>query len=338
MKADAARLRAALASPPPDIRFFLLHGPDEAGARAFADILANALGPTAERVDLAPAQLRSTPALLADEAASLSLFGDARFIRVVGAGEDVLEALTLLLAAERTGNPVLVLAPNVKTTAKIVKLAIDSRHALAFACYEPSAAEAERIVSDLARQAGLQPDRGVARRIADASGGDRSVMAREVEKLALYLDAAPDRPVSLDHDAIDAIGADLVDADSDAFAAAVTSGQVSETGDLSIQLAESGQSAIPWLRALARRLMMLAELRREADSGGDVGTALKRHRVHFSQEAAVRASLSHWPAPRIAAALDAVRAAERAIMASNTAGDVIARTASLDMARRIARR
>ena len=86
-----------------------------------------------------------------------------------------------------------------------------------------------------------------------------------------------------------------------------------------------------------RRLMMLAELRRESDSGGDLSGALRRHRVHFTQEAAVRASLSHWPSPRIAAALDAVRQAERAIMAPNTAGDVIARAATLDMARRIAR-
>ena len=338
MKADASRLRSALQAPPPDLRFFLLHGPDEAGSRALSALLAQALGPAAERVDLIPAQIKANPGLLADEAASLSLFGDARFIRVVGAGEEVLEALNLLLAAERAGNPVLILAPGVKTTARIVKLAIESRHALAFACYEPNAAEGERIVTDLAKAEGLQPGRGVARRIAEASGGDRAVMAREVEKLALYLDATPQSPKPLDHDAVDAIGADLADADADAFAASVAAGEAAETGDLLTQLAESGQSAIPWLRALTRRLLMLAELRREADAGNDVGAAMKRHRVHFSQEAAVRASLSHWPARRIAAALDAVRSSERAIMSSGSAGDVIARAATLDLARRIGRR
>ncbi|SEN54312.1 DNA polymerase III, delta subunit [Sphingomonas gellani] len=338
MKADATRLRAALSAPPPDIRLFLLHGPDEAGARLYGDLLAKTLGTGAERVDISPSQLRSTPALLADEAASMSLFEETRFIRVSGAGEDILEALALLLSAEQAGNPVLVIAPTVKTSAKIVKLAIDSRQALAHACYEPSAGEADRLVTELAQQAGLQPDHGVARRIAEASAGDRAVMAREVEKLALFLDAAPDRPKPLDHAAIDAIGADLTDADAESFATAVTMGHVTDAGDLLVQLAESGQSAIPWLRAIGRKLMMLADLRRESDSGGDVGTAMKRHRVHFTQEAAVRASLLHWPAGRIAAALDAVRSAERAIMAAHTPGDIIAYNAMLDMARRIARR
>jgi DNA polymerase-3 subunit delta len=338
VKADAARVRAALAAPSPDIRFVLLHGPDEAGARSLADGLASAMGPDAERVDLAPAALKSNPGLLADEAASMSLFGSARHIRIAGAGEEVLEALTLLLAAEHAGNPVVVLAPSLRTTAKVVKLALDSRRALAHACYEPNAAEAERLVIDLARREGLQPDRGVARRPPRRSGGDRAVMAREVEKLALFLDAAPDRPKPLDDAAVDAIGADLVDADSDVFAAAVTGGRVAVAGDLLTQLAESGQSAVPWLRALVRRLITLAELRRESAGGGDLGAALKRHRIHFSQEAEMRAAVSRWTPDRIAAAMDAIRRAERAMMGSATAGDVLARSAALDVARQAASR
>lgn len=338
MKADAARTRAALAAPSPDIRFYLLHGPDEAGARALADLLAQAIGRDAERVDLTPAMLKARPGLLADEAASMSLFGGARHIRVAGAGEDVLDALTQLLAAEHAGNPVVVLAPALKTTARVVKLAQASPHAIAHACYEPSAAEAERLVGELARAQGLQPQQGVARRIAEGCGGDRAVMAREIEKLALYLDSAPERPAVLDGDVLDAIGADLSDADAEAFAAAVIGGRTAETGDLLAQLAEAGQSAIPWLRALVRRLVMLAELRREATEGGDIGSALRRHRVHFSQEGEVRASIGRWPADRIAATMDAVRCAERAIMQAGSAGDVLARAATLDLARRAARR
>jgi len=36
MKPDEARLRRALDSADPDIRFYLLYGPDEAGSRALA--------------------------------------------------------------------------------------------------------------------------------------------------------------------------------------------------------------------------------------------------------------------------------------------------------------
>ena len=40
-----------------------------------------------------------------------------------------------------------------------------------------------------------------------------AVMTRELEKLALYLDAAPERPRELDDAALDAVGADLGDSE-----------------------------------------------------------------------------------------------------------------------------
>ena len=151
MKADAGRLRALIASPPHDIRFYLLHGPDEAGAQAAARQLGKAFGADVERVDLDGATLRKDPARLADEAASMSLFGGARYIRVTGTGEESLEAIATLLAADRAGNPVVALAPGLRATAKVAKLVLDSPHAYACAFYEPTPAEAEKIAQLIAR-------------------------------------------------------------------------------------------------------------------------------------------------------------------------------------------
>ena len=92
MKANARDIRTALERPSPDIRLYLLHGPDGSAAAELAGVLAKAMGAEAERVDLDGAQLRSDPARLADEAASLSLFGGARYIRVSPAGEECLDA------------------------------------------------------------------------------------------------------------------------------------------------------------------------------------------------------------------------------------------------------
>jgi DNA polymerase-3 subunit delta len=61
VKASAAQIRAALAKPGPDIRLYLLHGPDEAGAADLARTLGKAMGPDAERVDLDGAQLKGEP-------------------------------------------------------------------------------------------------------------------------------------------------------------------------------------------------------------------------------------------------------------------------------------
>ncbi|MFH7218156.1 hypothetical protein ACHWGM_28045, partial [Klebsiella pneumoniae] len=79
------------------------------------------------------------------------------FVRVASAGEESLEAFTNLLAAERVGNPVVAIAPTVKSNAKIVKLAIDSPRALAFACYAPTAQDAERLATTIANENGLRP-------------------------------------------------------------------------------------------------------------------------------------------------------------------------------------
>ena len=126
MKATEARVRSALDRPPADIRLYLFHGPAESTGYVLAGRLAKALGAEAERIDLDGATLKSDPARLADEAAAISLFGGARFIRVSGAGEESLAAVEALLAAERAGNPVVMIAPSAKTTGKLVKLALES--------------------------------------------------------------------------------------------------------------------------------------------------------------------------------------------------------------------
>lgn len=331
MKASEAQVRAAL-DKPGDTRLFLFHGPDEAGALALAERLGKALGPDAERVDLDPATLKSDPARLADEAAAISLFGGARWIRATGVGEESVAAVEALLTSERAGNPAVLVAPGVRTTGTLVKLALAAPKVLAFACYAPSGQQAEQIAAGLAREAGLQPGGQVTRRIAAAAGGDRAVMAREIEKLALYLDAAPERPRPADDAALDAIGADLGEAEAGRAIAAIVAGR---PVDLALELArldEAGVSPIAWLRQLERRIASLAEMRAEADSGQSVDTVMKRHRVFFREEAETRAALGRWPAAKLMAALDAIRRAARANMAPGNAGDVLAHQAALELA------
>lgn len=332
MKANEAQLRAAL-DKPGAVRLFLLHGPDEAGALALSERLARALGPDAERVDLDAATLKSDPARLADEAAALSLFGGARWIRGTGIGDESASAIEALLTAERAGNPVVLMAPSVRTTSAIVKLALAAPTALAFACYTPSAQQADQIAATLAREAGLQPTGHVAHRIAVAAGGDRAVMAREIEKLALFLDAGPDRPRPADDAALDAIGADLGEAEAGRAIAAIVSGRPVELALELARLNEAGVSPIAWLRQLARRLAALAEMRADMDAGQGVDAVLKKHRVHFREEAATRQALARWPAQRLVRALHAVRMAERASMSPGNAGDILAHHAALALSR-----
>lgn len=338
MKASAGQIRQALQRPRGDVRLHLLHGPDEAGAGALAALLGQAMGAGAERIDLDGGTLRADPARLADEAATLSLFGDARWVRVTAMGEESVPAVQALLEAETAGNPVVAIAPGVKTSAKLVKLVHESARALAFACYPPSAQDAERLAATLAGEGGLRLAPGTAARLAAAAGGDRAVLEREVEKLALFLDAAPDRPRDLDQAALDAIGADLDEAESTAAVEALIEGRPDRLAAELARLAEAGTSPIPWLRQLARRLASLAEMRGEVARGEAPDAVMKRHRVFFKEEEATARALRRWNPAMLAEALDRVRAAERAVMAPGNAGAVLAEEPVLTLARRVARR
>lgn len=335
MKANLNQLTRAIDSVSPDIRLYLLHGPDEAGARDIAARLARAMGPEAERVDLEPGQLKNSPGRLADEAASLSLFGTARHIRVIGAGEESVEACTLLLAAERAGNPAVMIAPGVKTSSALVKLAIASPRAMASVFYLPEAGEADRIATGIAREHGLRTIGGTAARIAVAAGGDRAVMTRELEKIALFLDAAPERPRELDDAALNDIGADLGDAEMSRAIDAAIDGGPDRLADELARLGMAGVSPIPLLRQLVRRLMTLAELRGEIDRGAGVNSVIDR--VFFRERATTARALRHWPAARISEAIDRVRRAERATMAPGNAGGVLSDAAIVAVARMAAR-
>lgn len=320
-----------------DVRLYLFHGSDEAGASDLARQLAASV-PDAERVELDGATLKKDPGRLADEAASPSLFGDARLIRAVGVGEDSFEALTLLLDAKRTGNPVIAVAPTVKASAKIVKLAIDSPRAVSIACYEPSAVDAEKLTATMLTEQGLRPAPGLARRLAEGAGNDRAVIAREVEKLVLYLDAAPDRP----HDAgladLDAIGADLDEAEQTAAIDALIEGKPGDLGGRLTRLDEGGASPITWLRAVQRRLLTLGEMRLAIDRGEPMVEIARRNRLFGPAADRVARDLRRWSPAMIAAALSRVREAELAAMSSGTAGAVAAEHVVVDLTRRLSER
>ena len=66
MKAAKGGLAAALDRPDPEIRFYLFHGPDEAGSRGLAERLLKGL--TADKFVVLSSAIKPDPAVLADEA------------------------------------------------------------------------------------------------------------------------------------------------------------------------------------------------------------------------------------------------------------------------------
>ncbi len=339
MKVKEPQIARALEKPDGKIRLYLLYGPDDASARALATHLDRAMGADAERIDLDGATLKEDPARLSDEAAAISLFGDKRFVRVTG-GDECTAAVEALLESATSGDPVVMISGALKPSSTLLKRVLDDPAVMACQCFKLEGANAEQLAATIARNQGVRLGPGVAQGLIDATLGDRAILERELEKIALFLDAAPDRPREATRETLDAIGAGLDESDTAALVDAVMSGKLAATAQEITALEEAGSGAIPALRAFARRLTLLARLRAEVDAGksaasvmGSAGRAL-----HFKERDAVALQLTRWDSARIATAASRIFAAEAAMKMSGTAGEVLATNELVALARVAERR
>ncbi|MFC4293373.1 DNA polymerase III subunit delta [Sphingorhabdus arenilitoris] len=285
----------------PDIRLFLIFGQDASAISDIAARAAAALGEEAERVDLDGEHIRKDPALLADEASSLSLFGGSRYIRLTMRREEALNAFENLLGADQGGNPVIATAGDLKKTSKLRKLAEGSKQALTYICYPPGEGQAAATISALAQQQGLRMDRALALRIARYTGQDRKLAAMEVEKLALYHDASPDNPVTVDMAAFEQLSAETGEENVQALINHVLGGKLRALGGELLNNRQMGVDAVRIIRAMQRQVALLIGLRAKVEQGTSPGAVVRATpSIFFKEKESVEAQLIRWPAVRLA--------------------------------------
>ena len=314
------QMERALDTPDPAVRMFLLYGPDEAGSRDLAGRLGKAMA-GAERIDLSGPGLKADPARLSDEAMAMSLFGDRRYIRVEPAGDDAMPAIEALMEAPAAGNPVVVVAGALRKDSRLVKLATARLDVMACISYPPEGAEADRIAMAMAQAHGVRMTPDIAQRLAAASGGDRALLAREIEKFALYLDAAPDRPAELDAAAFEALSADTEAGDVGALVNATFDGDLAAL-DAALTRMDAAADAILILRALVRRVLLLSSLRAEVANGNSLERAMAGagKAVFFKERGIVERQVRRWDPRALARAAERLAAAERDAKSARSAG------------------
>jgi DNA polymerase III subunit delta len=311
VKADRNQVQRALKGPAAT-RLFLFHGADEAGSRALARRIGEGLGPGAERVVLTGSELRSDPARLADEAASLSMFGSGRYIIVEPVGDESVEAVTALLDAEAAGNPVALVAGTLKATSKLLKLCLSHQRALAFQSYLPEPRDWDRLVTEMARPLGLTARPDVARRIAEAASGNRAVIEQELAKYALYLRADPGRPAQIEFEHVEAIGAAREEGDTYKLIDQLFDGDAGGAAGEIARLRSEGSEGITLIRAALRRALLLAKLRGRVEQGESASgvVASQGKALFFKDRDGVARQLAQWPAERLERCLSRLLRAE----------------------------
>ena len=283
-----------------DIRLFFIFGQDESTVADIAAQMAGQLG-GAERVDIDSDQIRGDPALLADEASSLSLFGDKRYVRLNFRREEGLAAVENLLALDSDANPVIATAGNLTKASKLRKLVEGHPRAMAHICYLPEEGDAAAAVMAYAATVGLKLDRSLAARISRYTGQDRKLAQAEVEKLSLYYDASPQRPAIVEVAAFEALSAETGEENVSGLVNQVMGGDVRGTGRELVAARDMGVDAIRIIRALQRRVTLLGSMRAKVDNGANPGAVVKATRSIFWKEADdFVKQLSRWPSARLA--------------------------------------
>ena len=323
----------------PDVRLFLVFGQDESAVADIAAQMAAQLGAT-ERIDLDSDRIRNDPALLADEASALSLFGDKRYIRLNFRREEGLAAVENLLEISGDANPVIAIAGNLTKASKLRKLAESHSRAMAHICYMPEEGTAAASVMAYAATLGLKLDRSLGARIARYTGQDRKLAQAELEKLALYYDAAPERPATVEVAAFEALSAETGEENVGGLVNQVMSGELRALGRELASAREMGVDAIRIIRALQRRVALLSSLRAKVDAGSNAGAVVKATRSIFFKEAdEFVKQLGRWPSARLAGLNGHLLSVEAKLMSvKDGLGSVILEEELIRIARAAARR
>ena len=315
MKASKGSIGRAVDQPAAQIRFYLFHGPDEAQSRALAERLLQALG--ASRFVIGAGAIKSDPAALADEAGAISMFGDKRLIWIEPASDEILAGVEALLEASAAESPVVAIAGVLRKTSALLKLAEGSDQAMAFASYAPEGADAERMVIDVGRRFGLKIASPLAALIAESCGNDQAIVSQELQKFALYADASPQSPKELSPDVVEAVGAELSEGNLPRLADLALAGEMQELADELARLPHSAEG-IPVVRALQRRLLMLAPARARIERGDrpDAVMASLGKSLFWKDKALVERLLRLWDAKGIATVAERAGQLERNLMFS----------------------
>lgn len=315
MKAAKGQLDRALAAPDPALRFYLFHGPNEAGSRALALKLLTGLG-NAEKFIVLGQSIKSDPAILGDEAGALALFGGPRAIWIEPAGDEIADGVAALLDAAASESAVVALAGALRKTSALLKLAESHPRAWSHCSYVPEGRDMERLVLELGRAAGLTMTPDMAQRISVASGMNQAIAASEIDKFSIYLGAAADRTRTLDHDTVDLLGTDSAEGDWLKLGDMALAGRLDALNEALARLPHGGSEAVPAIRALQRRLVMLAPLRARIERGERLDAVMTSmgKALFWKDKDLIQLLLTTWPSARLAEAAERASALEKQVM------------------------
>ena len=338
MKLATQRIGAYLKAPDPTARAALIYGPDAGLVKERADVLAAAicadLSDAFRVAELTGDMLAEDPARLNDEAASMSLVGGRRLVRVRAADDAVGALFERFFKGPPPGDAfVLVEAGDLAPRSSLRRAFEAAKDAAAIACYLDGPREIVELAREVlgARRIAVKPE--AMQYLSAHLGGDRQVSRRELEKLALY---AGDGGRVGEEEAIACVG-DSAELSIDDVVFAAGDGDAAQLERALNRAFGEGAQPVTILRAALRHFQRLHLAGSRLAAGQSEDEALRlRPPLFFKLVDRFKRQLRIWPPARAATALEALHATEAQAKTTGFPAETICREALLRIANKAA--
>jgi DNA polymerase-3 subunit delta len=282
----------------------LLHGADEGAVAACRRELVQALlGGSADAMRIArldPGAVRRDPAALDAALRARGFFGGRGVVLVEGATDSLTAAVEPVLAGAEAEDAFLVMTAGSLPGKSSLRRLFEAGTCLISLQISPEALDPQAIAS---RLSGLGATAGLTDGAQDLLGSlaselDAAAFDRFLETLATYSLGA-NRP--LDENELAALAPSGLDAELDAFVAAVADGRADAIGPLLRRVTAAGTTPVSLLIALQRHFRQLL-IAASTDGGADAGLGRLRPPLWGARRDAMRAQLGAWRRDRLEAA------------------------------------
>jgi DNA polymerase-3 subunit delta len=309
MKFNGKKLNDLLNNPKLVVNAALLYGPDQGLVREYVNKLSLKCTPNLKDpfavTEFTGTQLKQDPSILVDAVYSLSLTGGDCVIIVRDAQDSIVPTLKHIFSQSIKTWPIIIEAASLKPKSALRQMFEQSMKLAAIACYPDEGYALENFIKNFMTQEKLSIDQGASQFLCATLAGDRQVVRRELEKLALYCSAKlTDANKVSETDAIACVG-DSSEASLDNLVYSVGDGNQANIDRTLTKAFTEGVNPVVVIRSIQRHFQRLHFVHSQIANGLSLDQALGKLRpaIFFKRKSLFQQQVLSWSPEKLTRAL-----------------------------------
>jgi DNA polymerase III subunit delta len=304
---------------PTPIRAILLYGPNTALVKEAIATAKKSLLPKETNefslVSFTPADIKANPTALADEFSSYGFFASKKLLHLKDGDDVFVRPLQEAMDLPAAGHFIIIEAGELTPRSALRVWAEKAPDVAAMACYMLEGANLQRFIQAQFQQANAKISNDATLALIDRLGQDLTPLKNIIDQLVTYI-GGEQPTATLDH--IEALLVDQAEQEMDVLVQAVAESNMPQLDRAIHTLDASGTAMVAILRSLQYYFYRLRSMQVALKNGEDIEALMRRLKIFFKTQPAVKRQLRNWTIPRIDAALAEFTALEAACKKTGT--------------------